>query len=188
MFKVKIYAFGKAREPWLVSALEEYEKRLAPRAKIEWIIAKEGVATEAKMVHETVLIALDLRGEEGQPVVAERRVSDCVRDWRARRIAFQCSGKSMLAGLLFSFDVHESNGAVDFIGATLSSPRDPVRIILPQVNGQLENRPSRRASEQTRQRCQSPLSTPPGQTAKRHQAPSFLPSQPSKPEDKRRGG
>jgi 23S rRNA (pseudouridine1915-N3)-methyltransferase len=91
MFKVKIYAFGKAREPWLVSALEEYEKRLAPRAKIEWIIAKEGVAAEAKMVHETVLIALDLRGEEVDSLEFSRRVSQWLQKGGSR-IAFAIGG------------------------------------------------------------------------------------------------
>ncbi len=41
MMRIKIISPGKHREPWLIQALAEYEKRLTMDAKIEWVFPKE---------------------------------------------------------------------------------------------------------------------------------------------------
>ncbi len=41
MMRIKIISPGKHKEPWLISALSEYEKRLTKEAKIEWVFPKE---------------------------------------------------------------------------------------------------------------------------------------------------
>ena len=41
MLRIKIISPGKHKEPWLTSALNEYEKRLTGDAKIEWVFPKE---------------------------------------------------------------------------------------------------------------------------------------------------
>jgi 23S rRNA (pseudouridine1915-N3)-methyltransferase len=41
MMRIKIISPGKNKEPWLIEALSEYEKRLTRVAKIEWIFPKK---------------------------------------------------------------------------------------------------------------------------------------------------
>ena len=41
MMRIKIISPGKHKEPWLIQALSEYEKRLTREAKVEWIFPKE---------------------------------------------------------------------------------------------------------------------------------------------------
>ncbi len=41
MMRIKIISPGKHKEPWLLSALAEYEKRLTRDAKLEWVFPKE---------------------------------------------------------------------------------------------------------------------------------------------------
>ena len=40
MMRIKIISPGKNKEPWLIEALAEYEKRLSRDAKIEWVFPK----------------------------------------------------------------------------------------------------------------------------------------------------
>jgi len=61
MIRVKIYTIGRSKEPWLLSALEEYEKRLSGSHSLEWIFAKND--THLGELAEPGLIALDLAGE-----------------------------------------------------------------------------------------------------------------------------
>ncbi len=63
MFKVKIIAQGRCKEPWLTAALAEYEKRLKGRLQIEWILAEEPEELTAFCQKESYLIALDIQGE-----------------------------------------------------------------------------------------------------------------------------
>lgn len=61
MIKVKVYTIGRSKEPWLLFALEEYQKRLSSSHLIEWVFAKN----EAHLAElaEPGLIALDLKGD-----------------------------------------------------------------------------------------------------------------------------
>lgn len=61
MIKVKVYTIGRSKEPWLLIALEEYQKRLSGSHLIEWVFAKNDAhLTE---LAEPGLIALDLKGD-----------------------------------------------------------------------------------------------------------------------------
>lgn len=60
MFKVKIFTVGKTREAWLQAALAEYEKRLSPKASVDWVLAK---SAESLVVPEPTWVALDVKGE-----------------------------------------------------------------------------------------------------------------------------
>jgi 23S rRNA (pseudouridine1915-N3)-methyltransferase len=64
MFKVKIIAVGRSKEPWLASALAEYEKRMQGRSSIEWCFAEDDNELLALCQKEPVLIALDLLGKQ----------------------------------------------------------------------------------------------------------------------------
>lgn len=48
MMRIKIISPGKHKEPWLIQALAEYEKRLTKEAKIEWVFPKELTLKEEK--------------------------------------------------------------------------------------------------------------------------------------------
>jgi len=63
MLKAKIYSVGKTKEPWLISALEEYEKRLKTYLSIDWILAKTDDQLEALLAKEDDFICLDPKGK-----------------------------------------------------------------------------------------------------------------------------
>jgi 23S rRNA (pseudouridine1915-N3)-methyltransferase len=56
MMRIKIISPGKTKEPWLLEALAEYEKRLSVKAKIEWVFPKE------LSTIETPYALLDVKG------------------------------------------------------------------------------------------------------------------------------
>lgn len=62
MFKVKIITTGKCKEEWLAKALLDYEKRLFPKMKIEWVLTTTEKALKEKVLKESSWIALDLAG------------------------------------------------------------------------------------------------------------------------------
>jgi 23S rRNA (pseudouridine1915-N3)-methyltransferase len=57
MYKVTIITIGRTKEIWLKEALFEYEKRLNPYIKLEWIIEKESISPL-----QFPYIALDAQG------------------------------------------------------------------------------------------------------------------------------
>jgi 23S rRNA (pseudouridine1915-N3)-methyltransferase len=63
MFKVKVITQGKLKESWLSDALAEYEKRLSPKMKIEWVLVDSSKELITKALQEPSLIALDLQGK-----------------------------------------------------------------------------------------------------------------------------
>ncbi len=63
MFKVKIITHGKTKEPWLHTALAEYEKRLSGKMEIEWVLTTKLKDLEDKSLKESHLIALDVKGK-----------------------------------------------------------------------------------------------------------------------------
>jgi len=63
MFKVKIIAVGKLKEPWLQAAIGEYEKRLQGRCLLEWLIAEDDKELLSFAAKQPLLIALDPKGE-----------------------------------------------------------------------------------------------------------------------------
>lgn len=78
MIKVKIFTVGKTREAWLQAALAEYEKRLAPRASINWVLAKN---SESLLVSEPSWIALDVKGELVDSVTLSRKLMKLGARW-----------------------------------------------------------------------------------------------------------
>ena len=64
MVKIRIYSPGKTKEAWLEAALQEYIKRLRPKAEIELIHPKNDVQFIEMALKEKRLIALDPQGKE----------------------------------------------------------------------------------------------------------------------------
>lgn len=64
MFQVKIYSVHKTKEIWLQNAISEYEKRLKPYIKFEWIFLKDDKDLEKKILKESFFICLDEKGEK----------------------------------------------------------------------------------------------------------------------------
>lgn len=63
MYKIKIYTIGKTKDPWLITALQEYEKRLLSTMLFEWHIFKKMEELGAKLAKESSYICLDLEGK-----------------------------------------------------------------------------------------------------------------------------
>ncbi len=59
---IKIYNTGKAKEPWLIAALAEYEKRLP--FSIEWKLYKDDGALYAAIAKQSSFVALDPQGQQ----------------------------------------------------------------------------------------------------------------------------
>jgi len=63
MFHIKIITTGKIKESWLISAIEEYEKRLTNIASISWVILKNDKELEKEALKEKAYICLDINGK-----------------------------------------------------------------------------------------------------------------------------
>ena len=61
MLKVKVIAVGKFKETWLEAALAEYEKRLSPSLRFEWLFPRDDQELGALL--EPPFIALAPKGE-----------------------------------------------------------------------------------------------------------------------------
>ncbi len=61
MVKIKIYNTGKSKEPWLIAALAEYEKRLP--FPIEWKLYKDDNSLYTAVAKLPSFIALDPQGQ-----------------------------------------------------------------------------------------------------------------------------
>ena len=62
MLKIKVLAVGKCKELWLNEALRDYEKRLSPSLRLEWIFPRNDKELETVLEQEPGFIALDPRG------------------------------------------------------------------------------------------------------------------------------
>lgn len=62
MYRIKIISVGKNKEPWLISALTEYEKRLTGQMRIEWILKKTDAELEKAAIEEKNFYCLDPLG------------------------------------------------------------------------------------------------------------------------------
>ena len=63
MHNIKILTIGKTKEPWLIEALAEYEKRLTPHAKISFELVRSDDALVQKASSEPNPICLDPTGQ-----------------------------------------------------------------------------------------------------------------------------
>jgi 23S rRNA (pseudouridine1915-N3)-methyltransferase len=63
VYKLAILTVGKAKEPWLQIALEEYTKRLQSATRIEWRLAKDDKTLSKWLLDESHFIALDPKGK-----------------------------------------------------------------------------------------------------------------------------
>jgi len=63
MIKIKLLTVYKLKEPWLINALHEYEKRLTGTCSIEWILTKTPLQLEELSLKEEKFIALDAQGK-----------------------------------------------------------------------------------------------------------------------------
>jgi 23S rRNA (pseudouridine1915-N3)-methyltransferase len=64
MYRIKIFSVGKTKEPWLLEALGEYEKRLKSQMEIEWVLSKDSKGLQALLDKEDSFIALTLGAKE----------------------------------------------------------------------------------------------------------------------------
>lgn len=64
MYRIKIFSIGKTKEPWLLEALAEYEKRLRSIMPIEWIFAKNNEQLRLFLEKEPPFIVLTPKGQE----------------------------------------------------------------------------------------------------------------------------
>lgn len=64
MYKIKIFSIGKTKEPWLLEALSEYEKRLSPHMVIEWVLAKDNDQLTAFLGKESPPIVLSVDAKQ----------------------------------------------------------------------------------------------------------------------------
>lgn len=64
MYSIKIFTVGKIKETWLYSALEEYEKRLKPHCKIQWVITKSDKELLDLLSKESSFVCLDSQGKQ----------------------------------------------------------------------------------------------------------------------------
>ncbi|MBS0621718.1 MAG: 23S rRNA (pseudouridine(1915)-N(3))-methyltransferase RlmH [Verrucomicrobia bacterium] len=62
MQHIRIITPGKTKEPWLLAALAEYEKRLKPWATLEWHFVRDDEQLLLLCEQEKELIALDVKG------------------------------------------------------------------------------------------------------------------------------
>lgn len=62
MFKVKVLTIGRCKEEWLAEAIQEYEKRLCGKLKIDWLLAKDD-AQLIEWAGQEPYISLDPKGE-----------------------------------------------------------------------------------------------------------------------------
>jgi 23S rRNA (pseudouridine1915-N3)-methyltransferase len=62
--KIEILSVGKTKEPWLQSALSEYEKRLSVWAPLSWTFVKNNDELLSKASQKKHPIALDPNGKE----------------------------------------------------------------------------------------------------------------------------
>lgn len=53
---INILCPGKLKDAWLASALEEYEKRVQPYAKVRWDILPEGHGTPEKVMEAEAMV------------------------------------------------------------------------------------------------------------------------------------
>lgn len=81
MIKVKVIAGGKAKDPWLVEALNEYQKRLLGRMEIEWRDVKTTQEFLKESAKESFLIVLDLKGKR---ISSEELSGKLFHEWGAR--------------------------------------------------------------------------------------------------------
>ena len=63
MYRIKIFTIGKAKEPWLSEALEEYTDRLKASACIEWVLAKDNAQLVQLVGKEKSFVCLDPHGK-----------------------------------------------------------------------------------------------------------------------------
>lgn len=80
MLKIKIITVGRSKEPWLVEALFEYEKRMRGKLEIEWVIVDSNAEIGPKLGKEKI-IALDLKGKE---LTSEEFSQKIYREWGSR--------------------------------------------------------------------------------------------------------
>ncbi|MBX9744243.1 MAG: 23S rRNA (pseudouridine(1915)-N(3))-methyltransferase RlmH [Chlamydiales bacterium] len=63
MLKIQIHTIGRLKEAWLSEALQEYEKRLKGKMRIEWFLWKDDPELSKHVQLESSWIALDVKGE-----------------------------------------------------------------------------------------------------------------------------
>ena len=77
MRSVKIFHIGKAKEPWLIEALAEYEKRLTPYMRIETKMASSDKQLVEWARPEKNCYALDPKGKVVETLVEMVQPSRC---------------------------------------------------------------------------------------------------------------
>lgn len=76
MYKVKIFCIGKIKEDYLLSAIDDYTRRLRPIMSMEWIIAKDNHQLMASLSKQKCWIALDPSGKQFDSISLSKRLQE----------------------------------------------------------------------------------------------------------------
>ncbi len=76
MYKVKIFCIGKIKESYLLSAIDDYTRRLQPIMSIDWVIAKDNNQLIASLSKQKHWIALDPSGKQFDSLGFSKRLHD----------------------------------------------------------------------------------------------------------------
>jgi 23S rRNA (pseudouridine1915-N3)-methyltransferase len=99
MIKIKLLTVYKTKERWLKEALDEYEKRLSPFCKLEWILAKNELQLEALSLEEPFVIALDPHGQSFNSIEFSHWLLKKFQESKSR-LSFVIGGPEGLSNLL----------------------------------------------------------------------------------------
>ncbi len=64
MLEIKILSIGKCKEKWLIAGINEYEKRLKPFLKIQWLLSKNTKDFYNLLDKQTNYICLDEKANQ----------------------------------------------------------------------------------------------------------------------------
>lgn len=74
MYKINVFSIGKTKEQWLIQGLEEYTRRLKPRAQINWILAKNAELLNTNLEKLSRFICLDEKGKSYSSAAFSRMI------------------------------------------------------------------------------------------------------------------
>jgi 23S rRNA (pseudouridine1915-N3)-methyltransferase len=101
MQRIKIFSIGKTKEPWLLEASAEYEKRLSSQIEIEWVLVKQQEQLESLLEKEGLFIALTPEAQ----ILSSEQFAEKVFFWLERfgsRLSFVIGGAEGLGPKILS--------------------------------------------------------------------------------------
>lgn len=84
MYSIKIFTIGKAKEPWLKDALDEYTQRLKNSLNPDWLLAKDDDGLTRLLEKESHFICLDPRGKLLDSPAFSKQILELLQDNKSR--------------------------------------------------------------------------------------------------------